>query len=102
MALVWRSGNMKGIFCRGHGRSNNTFMETPGWKRTVREWWGPAVTFLLASILSLSQKQSPIFVNLLLTACTLWTWLLILTLNWWRSASGWKQVIRIVAPLPVL
>ena len=72
------------------------------WKATTREWWGPVVTYLLASVLNLSQKQSQKAVIVLLIVCTLWTWIFILTLNWWTSAVGWKRIVRTVVPLPPL
>ena len=77
-------------------------MRSSEWKQTARMWWGPAVTYLLASVLSLSQKQSRIAVIILLSVCTLWTWIVILALHWWTDASGWKRIVRTVVPLPVL
>ncbi len=77
-------------------------MQNSEWKQTALRWWVPAVTYLLASVLNLSQKQSPIAVVILLSICTLWTWIVILALDWWTTASGWKRIVRAVVPLPAL
>jgi hypothetical protein len=72
------------------------------WKQIVRKWWGPVVTYLLASVLNLSQKQSITAVIVLLSVCTLWTWLAIISLSWWAGAIGWKKELRALLPLPFL
>jgi len=60
------------------------------------------VTYLLGVVCNLSQKRSPFVVNILLSICTLWTWPVVLALEWWTTASGWKRVVRTVLPLFVL
>ena len=57
------------------------------------------MTYLLASVLNLSQKQSQAAVVVLLIVCSLWTWLVILALDWWTTASGWKRIARALVPL---
>jgi hypothetical protein len=76
--------------------------QRPEWKKIARKWWGPAVTYLLASVLNLSQKRSPIAVDILLTICTLWTLVVVNALDWWTNASGWKRFWRALLPLVVL
>lgn len=69
------------------------------WKQTVRKWWGPAVTYLLPIALNFSQVQSTTAMYILLGVCALWTWLLILTLDWFSKVSGWKRLLRAVLAL---
>ena len=73
------------------------------WKNLVHRWWGPLVTYLLASVLNLSQKQSTIAVYVLLTVCAIWTWLAIIGL---RRISilrpRWRLSAKILAAILII
>jgi hypothetical protein len=78
-------------------------MATYNWKELFsRKSWAPIVLYVIASVLNLSQKHSPLAVNLLLALCTLYTWACILASKWWVNATGWRSLVRAIAPLIVL
>jgi hypothetical protein len=73
-----------------------------GAKKSSLSWFWQLITFSVAAVLNLSQKRSPLAVNLLLVLCAFLTFWKLDSMKWWQSSNGKRRWFLRIAQFPVV